>query len=118
MATDQERLIETIQSSIIGSDQVLEGPYGSRRVTYADYTASGRSLSFIESFIQHEVMPFYANTHTESSGTGLQTTRFREDARAIIAKAVGATDDDGVIFCGTGATGAINKLVVSRWTHH
>ena len=111
MATDQERLIETIQSSIIGSDQVLEGPYGSRRVTYADYTASGRSLSFIESFIQHEVMPFYANTHTESSGTGLQTTRFREDARAIIAKAVGATDDDVVIFCGSGATGAINKLV-------
>ena len=27
-------------------------------------------------------MPRYANTHTESHGTGLQTTRFREDARA------------------------------------
>lgn len=111
MQGDGERLIETIQNSIIGADQIIEGPYGARRVTYADYTASGRSLSFIESFIQREVMPFYANTHTESSGTGLQTTRFREDARRIIADATGASDEDVVIFCGSGATSAINKLV-------
>ena len=51
-----------------------------------DYTASGRSLGFIEDFIRREVLPLYANTHTETSGTGLQTTRFREDARQIIAK--------------------------------
>ncbi|MCA9608506.1 MAG: aminotransferase, partial [Myxococcales bacterium] len=106
-----ERLIETIRASIIGDDQILDGPYGPRRVTYADYTASGRSLSFIEQFIQEEVLPFYANTHTEASGTGLQTTRFREDARQIIKESVGGDDRDVVIFCGSGATGAIHKLV-------
>ena len=50
------------------------GPYGPRRVTYADYTASGRALDFVERFVVEEVLPRYANTHTESSGTGLQTT--------------------------------------------
>lgn len=106
-----ERLIETIRDAIIGDDRALDGVFGPRRVTYADYTASGRSLRFLEDFIRDEVMPLYANTHTETSRTGLQTTRFREDAREIIHRAVGGGDDDVVIFCGSGATGAINKLL-------
>jgi selenocysteine lyase/cysteine desulfurase len=80
-------------------------------VTYADYTASGRALSFLEDFIRDEVLPRYANTHTESSGTGLQTTRLREDARAIIRHAVGGDDETVVIFAGAGCTGAIDKLI-------
>ncbi|MCP3997902.1 MAG: aminotransferase class V-fold PLP-dependent enzyme [bacterium] len=104
-------LIETIRQSVIGRDEVVDGPFGPRKVTYADYTASGRSLSFIEDYIRDAVMPLYANTHTESSGTGLQTTRFREDARQIVRECVGATDEHAVLFCGSGMTGAVDRLI-------
>jgi selenocysteine lyase/cysteine desulfurase len=104
-------LLELVRRSVIGTDESIETPFGHRRITYADYTASGRSLSFIEDFIRAEVLPLYANTHTETSGTGRQTTRFREEARSIIKAAAGASEEDALIFCGSGATGAVHVLL-------
>jgi selenocysteine lyase/cysteine desulfurase len=104
-------MLDRIRRALIGDGEVLDGPYGPRRISYADYTASGRSLDFVEDLIRRHVLPRYANTHTESSGTGLWTTRLREQARRLIRDSVGGTHDDLVIFTGSGATAAVNKLI-------
>ncbi len=104
-------LIERIRQSVIGSRTPISTPFGEKPLIYADYTASGRSLGFIEDIIREQVLPFYANTHTETSFTGAQTTALREQARRIIRRAVNGSSEDQVIFCGAGATAAINKLI-------
>ncbi|HEX6872216.1 MAG TPA: aminotransferase class V-fold PLP-dependent enzyme [Micromonosporaceae bacterium] len=103
-------LVDRIRRSVIGEGTIMNGPYGPLRITYADYTASGRALTFVEDAIRHRVLPFYANTHTESSGTGRVTTNLREQARRTIRDCVGGTDQHAVIFCGSGTTGAVAKM--------
>ena len=111
MSESVETLIGRIRQSVIGNDAVLDGPFGPRRMVYADFTASGRSLSFIEDAIRDRVLPMYANTHTEASATGRHTTELREEARRTIHRAVNGGDEDVVVFCGSGTTGAIDKLM-------
>ncbi|KAF6030946.1 hypothetical protein EB796_010738 [Bugula neritina] len=82
-------------------------------VLYCDYVASGRALKFIEDYIRDEVLPAYANTHTTTSVTGLQTTLFRHEARSIIRDCVNAGEHDAVIFAGSGCTGAVHLLINS-----
>ena len=104
-------LISKIRENVVGERRGIETAFGTKPLVYADYTASGRSLHFLEDFIRRQVLPLYANTHSETSFTGAQSTALREQARTIIRRAVGGCDDDQVIFCGSGATAAISKLI-------
>src|SRR4051794_7218928 len=104
-------MLGRIRNGLIGQGEVLDGPFGPRRITYADYTASGQALDFIEEFIHDQVLARYANTHTEASATGAQTGALREEARSMIHRSVGAGPEHVVIFCGSGATAAVAKLV-------
>ncbi|MBL7259739.1 aminotransferase class V-fold PLP-dependent enzyme [Paractinoplanes lichenicola] len=104
-------MLRRLREGSIGTGAPLDGPYGPRRVTYADQTASGQALDFVEDYIRRTVLTGYANTHTEASSTGAQTGALREQAREIIHRAVGGGPDDVVLFCGSGSTMAVNKLV-------
>lgn len=102
-------LVDTLRAGLIGEGIEIEGAFGSRKLVYADYTASGRALRQVEEFILAEVLPYYANSHTEASWCGARMTQLRREARALIAEVTGAGEDCTVIFTGSGATAAINR---------
>ena len=70
---------EWIRANLIGRDASITTPFGQRRVTYADYVASGRALEHVERVLRERVLPLYANTHTEDSRSGAQTTHRSEE---------------------------------------
>mgnify|MGYP000297757052 FL=1 len=105
-----EAYFKPFREEIVGVNQEFESPYGNKKIIYADWTASGRLYKSIEEKLLHDIGPYVANTHTETSITGSAMTLAYHDARNIIKKHVNATDDDVLITVGTGMTGAINKF--------
>lgn len=99
----------TVRSSIIGSSVDIEAPYGNRPLLYADYTASGRGVVFVERYMQ-KILETYANTHTEDDLTGLRMSERLHAAEKLIKKHLHATDDYMIVSNGAGATAAINRL--------
>lgn len=98
------------RSNIIGLDQHFVTPYGTRRLVYADWTASGRAYQPIESYLQKEVLPFVGNTHTSTTITGTLMSQGYAEAKRIIKAHVNASLDDALLFVGSGMTAAVNKL--------
>lgn len=104
--------IHALQQGEIGKGVMIDTPEGQKPLIYADYVASGRALRQVEEFIMTEVLPYYANSHTEQSFCGAAMTRMREEARAVIAEKCGANPaEHAVIFGGSGATTGLNQLV-------
>lgn len=102
---------DRIREGLIGEGVEIDGPFGTHKLHYADYVASGRALTQVEDFIRHRVLPYYANTHTQASFCGAYMTKLREAARAEIARLTGAGPDTSVIFTGAGSTAGLNRIV-------
>ncbi len=105
-----ENFFSKFRKNIIGHQQTFESPFGKKEIIYADWTASGRAYEPIEEYLQNKIMPFVANTHTETTITGTLMSKAYEEAKIIIKQHVNANSDDVLIFCGSGTTHAINKL--------
>ena len=101
--------LEELRSEIIGIDSMIDTPFGRRPLVYCDYTASGRSLHFVERYLQ-ALLQTYANTHTEDDVTGRSTSQLLHEAERAIKRDVNAGPGGRIIACGTGATGAIVRL--------
>ena len=71
--------IASLRDAIVGIDADIETPFGTRPLIYCDYTASGRSLLFVERYLQG-LLQTYANTHTEDDLTGRGTSRLLQEA--------------------------------------
>lgn len=104
-------VVGKLAADLVGGNAAIEGPYGPRPLVYADYVASGRALACVERFVFEQVLPYYANSHTEASYCGGFMTRLRREARAVVARCCGADEAHAVIFAGAGATAGINRLV-------
>ncbi|MGE0567707.1 MAG: aminotransferase class V-fold PLP-dependent enzyme [Bacteroidia bacterium] len=99
------------RKNIIGIDQSISTPYHEKiPIVYADWTASGRCYQTIEDTLVKGIMPFVANTHTETNATGSAMTHAYHKAREIIKNHVNAGSEDILISAGSGMTGVINKF--------
>ncbi|KAK6125589.1 hypothetical protein DH2020_040670 [Rehmannia glutinosa] len=101
-----DKKLSWLRSQIIGGTAEFDTPFGRRRLTYADHTASGRSLRCIENYITTNLLPFYGNSHTSDS----YTTKMVHEAANYVKKCLGGGDEDAIIFCGSGSTAAIKRL--------
>ena len=58
-----DEVVALIRQNEVGRDTSIETPYGRRLLCYADLTATGRFLHFVEAWVRC-LRPYYANTHT------------------------------------------------------
>lgn len=109
MHTTQALDFSSLRAQIVGCDAAIETPFGERLMVYADYTASGRCLAFVEQYLQ-ELQRIYANSHTEDDISGRSMTQLLQQAEQSIKRSVNAGPDGRIVSVGSGATGAIDKF--------
>ena len=106
-----EEHFDVFRKNIIGTTLQVDTVNGRKTMVYADWMASGRLYRPIEEYISETIGPYVGNTHTKSNVVGSTMDFVYEEARRTIKKSVKASDEDALLFVGTGMTSAINKLL-------
>lgn len=108
--SELEKYFNQYRKNTIGIDSEITTPFGTKKLIYADWIASGRLYSPIEDRITNDIGPMVGNTHSESTSTGKAMTDAYHLAQKIVKNHVNANENDILIFTGTGMTSAIAKL--------
>jgi selenocysteine lyase/cysteine desulfurase len=107
----EQAFLEHLRRGVVGHDARLRTPEGEKPLLYFDYIASGRFHRAVEDELNAKVLPFMANTHTETSATGRLMTHHYERAFRRIGTYLNAGADDVILPVGSGSTGAVNRLI-------
>lgn len=113
-----EEKSEKMFEDMIGNNIIFDSPIKDmfkrnlkHHLIYADFTASGKGLKSIESFISKEILPTYANVHSTVGLCPQRTTNFFEQSKNILRDYTNAYGNYSIIFHGQGTTGGIHKLI-------
>ena len=105
-----ESYFSKFRENTVGVYHTFESVYGTQKMVYADWIASGRLYLPIEDIMLNKIGPMIANTHSFSSETGKASTYAYQYARELIKKQVNANKQDCLVATGTGMTAALSKL--------
>ena len=108
--TERHRHLRALRTAFTGlnTEYPLADGTTARR-TYLDSAASNLRLSVAQS-IADRAMRHYANTHSQLHFGARIMTELYHRAHEIVGDFVGATDEETVVFCGTGVTGGLNRM--------
>ncbi len=110
-AAEEQQFLDHVRSRVVGANLQIETVFGVKPLRYFDFIASGRFHRDVEDELAENVLPYMANTHTETTFTGKLMTELYEQAFKRIAGYINASKEDALIPVGSGSTGAINRLI-------
>jgi selenocysteine lyase/cysteine desulfurase len=106
------RSIPNIYNLVYPSPTIRTPYFKAIELVFADDTATGRPSPLIDHTMTKKIMPYYANTHSNSY-TGLLMRKYVNRTKQFIREYYNLTPDHVIIFTGSGATAAINHIVNS-----
>ena len=111
-------LCDDLFNDMIGNNIEYDGPITNEKgnvmkkyIIYNDFTASGKGLKSVERFIEHQVLPTYANVHSTVGHNAEITSKYLHEAKNILRNYTNAHGNYSIIFHGQGATGGVHKLI-------
>ncbi len=108
---EEKAFVDYFRNRVLGCNHTIDTALGIQPLRYFDFTASGRFHADIEDELNEAILPYMANTHSETSATARIITGYYHKAFVRMAEYLHASEEYVLIPVGSGSTGAINRLI-------